>query len=206
MIISRRKVSRPLSSSFTRFGHRSSISRDAGLVRLHFVRILESWTAKPLHLAHTDRLLMLLALGTAANAQREHPDALQLASGWTKWAFYQNIFTLCLQIPLTIWLGARLGAVGVASVWLLVNGSYLLIMIPIMHRRLLRGEMARWYCQDVGLPLLAAVSITGLARLWQPGQEAPLLTLFRSVLSGLSQAWQACLVAPVNTSDGTSSN
>jgi hypothetical protein len=33
-----------------------------------------------------------------------------------------------------------------------------------MHRRLLRGEQRRWYVEDIGLPLAAALVTAGLGR------------------------------------------
>jgi hypothetical protein len=46
--------------------------------------------------------------------------------------------------------------------------SYFLIGIPLMHRRLLRDEMARGYLGDVLPPVLGAVLIAVVARILVP--------------------------------------
>jgi hypothetical protein len=53
--------------------------------------------------------------------------------------------------------------VGAASVWLLLNVSYVAIGVPLTHRRLLKGEAWRWF-GDVGLPLVPVVLVTLLGR------------------------------------------
>jgi hypothetical protein len=62
-------------------------------------------------------------------------------------------------VPLLFSLAKTYGIVGAASVWTLLNLSYLLIESPFLHRHYLQGEMKRWYCIDVGLLLLAALII-----------------------------------------------
>ena len=37
-----------------------------------------------------------------------------------------------------------------------------------MHRRLLKGEMWRWYREDVGIPLAGALMLGGITRLLLP--------------------------------------
>jgi hypothetical protein len=57
------------------------------------------------------------------------------------------------------------GAMGAASVWLVLNAGGVLFEIPIMHRRLLPEEKWQWYWQDVLIPLGAALLIAGLGKL-----------------------------------------
>ena len=44
------------------------------------------------------------------------------------------------------------------------------ILVPSMHRRLLKGELRRWLVTDVGAPVLAAFSV---AALWKVGFGSP---------------------------------
>ena len=48
-------------------------------------------------------------------------------------------------------------AIGAACGWPLLNLMYLLIGIRFVHRRLLPGELLRWYTVDIGHPLAGAL-------------------------------------------------
>ncbi len=105
-------------------------------------------------------------------------------------AFYKNTLAVLVLAPLVIFLANRYGAVGAATTGMILNGGYILIEIPIMHRRVLKGEMRRWYIEDVGLPLVAALSVAGLAR-WLLPTTIPAVAL----LSALAAATVAALLA-----------
>jgi len=57
------------------------------------------------------------------------------------------------------------GAVGAAWAWLALNGIYMIVGVPLTHRRLLKGEAFRWFTKDVGIPLAGSLVIAGIARL-----------------------------------------
>src|SRR5258708_12243694 len=80
---------------------------------------------------------------------------------------------------------------GAAFVWLGLQAINMLIGVPLTHRRLLRHEMTRWFLQDVGPPLAAAVVVAALARVLITGQMSPLTTsvaLFVVFLAALAAA------------------
>ncbi len=109
-----------------------------------------------------------LAIGTTFNGLGNIPYALQLAYGWTRLAFFFNLVSVLLFIPLMIAFTTWYGAVGAASAWAILNGGYIVFGIHIMHRRLLPTEKWRWYFQDVGLPLGVALLVAGILRLVIP--------------------------------------
>jgi len=124
--------------------------------------LLRLWTGDAALSAASAPILSLLVLGSSLNGLMNLPYTLQLAYGWTRLALWINVVSVCLVVP-GIWiLGEQFGGVGAASVWLALNLGYVTIGIPLMHRRLLRGEMARWYTMDI-LPPLAASLVVGLA-------------------------------------------
>ena len=92
------------------------------------------------------------------------PYAMQLAYGWTKLGLYSNVVAVVALVPLIFFMALHYGAVGAATVWIVLNSGYVLISLQIMHRRLLKGEQWRWYAIDVGLPLTAALIVAGLGR------------------------------------------
>jgi hypothetical protein len=56
------------------------------------------------------------------------------------------------------------GAVGAASIWLLLNLINLAVGLPLTHRRLLPGEALCWLFEDVAPPLAVSVAMMGFAR------------------------------------------
>jgi hypothetical protein len=51
--------------------------------------------------------------------------------------------------------------VGGALTWVILNIGYVIFEIPLMHRRLIKSDMWRWYFIDVGLPAVCCI-ITGM--------------------------------------------
>jgi hypothetical protein len=97
-------------------------------------------------------------------------------------------------------LTSHFGAAGGASAWLMLNGAYVLFTLPLMHRRILRGEQWRWYGIDVGLPLVAALAAAGGCR-WLfdrlQAQDLPRLGVLACLAAaGLVTAGAAALAAP----------
>ena len=126
--------------------------------------ILELWTRNPDVVAKSSLLISLLVIGNALNGLMNLPYALQLAHGWTKLAFYQNVIAVIVLAPVIYFSTLRWGAVGAAGVWIVLNSAYLLIGVQVMHRRLLVTEKSGWYANDVGKILLAVLVVAGIAR------------------------------------------
>jgi len=139
--------------------------------------IMLLWTQDATAAMQTCRLASLLVVGTALNGLMHIPYALQLANGWTKLTLGVNVAAIFLLIPLLVVLSLRWGALGAAWVWPILNAGYVLIALQLMHRRLLRGELWRWYWADFALPLVAVLGVSALVRLLAP----ELGTLFKQV-------------------------
>jgi len=121
--------------------------------------ILRIWTADATLAAAAAPIMTLLVAGTAMNGLMNLPYAMQLAYGMTALGFWINLVSVLLVVP-AVWLaGRQFGGVGAASVWVALNLGYLCVAIPLMHRRLLIGEMSKWYLSDVLPPLLASATV-----------------------------------------------
>jgi len=116
--------------------------------------LMQFYVRDPILTQGTYRLLSLLMLGTALNSIMTLPLALQLAHGWTRLPVIKNVIAILLFVPLLVWLVKLWGAEGAAIALIALNVGYILIEVPVMHRRLLPSEMWRWYTVDVGLPIL----------------------------------------------------
>lgn len=125
--------------------------------------ILLVWTRKPEIAENTYVLLTLVAVGTGLNGLMHLPYYAQLAFGITKLGIWLNVFAVIFLIPFMIYATRHYGAVGGALSWAILNFSYAVFGLQIMHRWILKGELKKWYLTDVGLPLLLAVIINGLA-------------------------------------------
>jgi O-antigen/teichoic acid export membrane protein len=110
-------------------------------------------------------LVPIVAAGSVFNAVVSLPYMLQLASGWTSLSFIKNVIATILLLPALVVLIPRFGPIAGACSWFALNLGYYLIEVPIMHRRLLKEFMWRWYAVDTGLALLVAGGLFGLARL-----------------------------------------
>jgi O-antigen/teichoic acid export membrane protein len=130
--------------------------------------ILLLWTGNPVTVANTYIIVSVLIIGTALNGLMHLPYALQLAHAWTKLALYTNIIASIILVPMIYFLATHYGVVGAASAWVILNAGYVLISIQIMHSRLLKGEQWRWYLNDVGIPLSAALSVALTGWLFKP--------------------------------------
>ena len=125
--------------------------------------ILYVWSGDLRLAARTAPMLALLAVGTLLNALMQVPHQLQLASGWTSLALRTNVVAVTLLVPALLLLVPRYGGVAAAAIWAVLNAGYVVVVVPLMHRRLLRGEAVRWYVDDIVRPGGAAALIFGSA-------------------------------------------
>lgn len=134
--------------------------------------VVFAWSGDPVLAAKTAPILAVLAVGTGINALLQVPYQLQLAAGWTQLAMMVNLVAVVVMIPLLLWSVPIYGADAAAFVWAAVNIGYLLVTIPLLHRRLLTGEMQRWYATDTAMPMLGAAAVVAIGWVLQPDAVA----------------------------------
>jgi O-antigen/teichoic acid export membrane protein len=134
----------------------------AMILMFHGETVLFLWTGNAELAVNSAPLVTLLALGTAFLGLMNIPYMLQLTYGWTTLAAKANAVIVVLLIPILLWAAPRYGATGAAWVWLAITSSYILFIIPIMHRRLLPKEMWKWYWRDTAMPAIAAACVAYL--------------------------------------------
>jgi O-antigen/teichoic acid export membrane protein len=141
--------------------------------------LLRIWTGNADLAARVYPLTWVLAIGMLLNGLMNGPYYLQMAAGWTGLMVRANAVMFVLLLPLVYVLTLRFGALGGALSWLAVNAAYFLVVVPLMHRRLLRPEMWRWFVLDIGLPVAAAAATLLLLKLMQPTMAStPLMVVF----------------------------
>lgn len=144
----------------------------------------------------TQLLLSLLALGNMLFALVFMPLSLQLAHGWTSLSIWKNVVAVALYVPLLLYLVPRYGAAGAALSWLALTAGYLFIEVPVMHRRLLKDAMWRWYFSDLGKPLAIALAVMGLAWLALPAALVPWHKVAWIALAGFAAQTATLLLLP----------
>ena len=136
------------------------------------------WSGDTSLARNTAPLLAPLVIGTFLNGLMWMPYQCQLAYGWTGFAIKVNIVAVVTLIPAILWVVPVYGAIGAAWIWVILNASYALIGIPIMHHRLLPKEKWRWYWSDGILPVIGALALMLLACIFRPAEYDSRLTWF----------------------------
>jgi O-antigen/teichoic acid export membrane protein len=144
------------------------------ILALFAKQILTLWTRNPDLVANAHLLVTVLVIGNTLHALVYLPYAMQLAHGWTRLGLVTNLIAVVVLLPGIALATTRWGALGAAGVWVILTASYVFVQVPVMHRRLLRGELLRWYVDDVGKPLAAALAVAVTGRLLAPHFESPL--------------------------------
>jgi O-antigen/teichoic acid export membrane protein len=110
----------------------------------------------------------LLFAGTALLNIIDIPVVMTIAYGWVKFTFYRGLVLSIFFIPLLVLLSLEYAGIGAALAWALLNFGQLIILPPIIHKKILSGELKQWYVFDVGIPLIASLTVLGIARWLMP--------------------------------------
>jgi O-antigen/teichoic acid export membrane protein len=158
--------------------------------------IMLLWTGKNLIASNTQYLISILVIGNMFNILMNLPTGLTYAIGWTTLSVYTNIIAIIVLVPMMLILIKYYGAIGAAVSWLTLNIGYILIVIHIIHARLLKGEQWRWYFRDVGIPLLAALAIALLWRMFVPNNMSRIFMLFYLLVVSMTTLISSAIMTP----------
>jgi O-antigen/teichoic acid export membrane protein len=158
--------------------------------------ILELWTHNPNIVLQASLLVSLLTIGNALNGLMHMPYALQLAHGWTNFAFLQNVVAVVILAPAIYFATLRWGSAGAAAVWIGLNTSYTFIGIQVMHRRFLRAEKWRWYMHGLIYPAIGVLGVGIVFRLFLPERSSSLVVLIYLIGCGLTMTVTAGSFTP----------
>jgi O-antigen/teichoic acid export membrane protein len=138
----------------------------AVVVALFSRELLLLWTQNDELAARAAPIASLLILGNLLNGLMTLPYQMQLAHGWTSLTVKINLATVLVIVPLLVWVTPRWGALGAAGVWVGLNAFYVLVAVHFMYRRILAREKWRWYGQDLLIPLMPALAVAGMGKVW----------------------------------------
>jgi O-antigen/teichoic acid export membrane protein len=166
------------------------------LLCMYSREFLVLWTGSPELARNTWTILCLLVIGRMFNGLMHIPYALQLAYGWTGLGLRINIFLITGFVPGVIWLANQYGGLGAASIWAATNIIYMLVGVPLTHRRLLQGAASRWFTEGLFLPLMMAVAVIWIGRTLLPSHESSPVAFLYATLIFLTAISSSCLSAP----------
>jgi O-antigen/teichoic acid export membrane protein len=126
--------------------------------------ILWLWTQNEILTLNTAPILQVFVIGTLCNSMLVIPYYYMLAKGITKFPLYQNTIAAIILTPTLFWLTSKYGAFGASFVWVTINASALIISIPLIHNLYFKGQLKKWYINDLITPLIYALSITLIAK------------------------------------------
>lgn len=159
--------------------------------------ILFAWSGDPVLAERTAPVLAMLAIGTFLNALMQVPHQLQLADGWTSLALKMNVVAVIALVPALLITVPLYGPVAAAAVWVILNSGYLLVGIPLLHRRLLLGEMRPWVLNGVLAPTMGAGVAIIIAAQVAPAHDASrFIWLAFLFVTGMLATLGAGLAAP----------
>ncbi len=156
--------------------------------------ILLIWTRSAATAGAASPIVSILAIGMALNALMTLPYVLQLSHGWTSISLRINTFLIFTMVPSIYFMATRYGAVGAAYVWIVLNSIYMIIGVPLTHRRFLHGEMVKWFIDDIIPPLGAALVMTAIGR-WLIADSLPPIQKILSLAATLLCALLAATLA-----------
>ena len=168
----------------------------AAVVSLFSFDILLLWTGNAETAQNTAPIASVLVIGTALNGLMNPPYVLQLAYGLTGIGLSISTFLVIIVIPAIFFMTTRYGVVGAAMVWVASQTIYMLIGVPLTHKYLLRGQMRRWFTEDVGLPLAGALFVVGLGRWLIVSPMTPMVAFASLSVVLLGSLAAAFLAAP----------
>ena len=134
--------------------------------------LLRIWTQNADIARFSAPVLSLLALGTAMNAMMNIPYALQLAHGWTRLALITTSISVLVLVPALIVMIDKFGVIGAASIWVVLNAGNVLLTLPIVHAKFLRGEYKHWLLVDFLRPTCVVLAVLGLGRFFMPEETS----------------------------------
>jgi O-antigen/teichoic acid export membrane protein len=130
--------------------------------------ILFLWT-KDADLAKKSSVVFrLLSIGNFLNGQTTMPYLMQMAAGKTSLITRINIFAGLFMVPSLIYITPIYGAIGAATIWIILNAGYILFGTLFMYRKSLRTEKWKWIINDILIPVFAAAITSAVCILIKP--------------------------------------
>jgi O-antigen/teichoic acid export membrane protein len=154
------------------------------------------WTRNAALAQATALTASLLVCGTTLNGLANLPIMLGVAAGFPFIVTLTNSIAVLVVVPALFVATRRFGIVGAAAVWVFLNSLYVVIAVPLTHRRVMRSEIGRWLGEDVAKPLIVAAGCAAISRLLLPADLTIVGTAAYVAASGIITAFATAMVLP----------
>lgn len=124
------------------------------LIAVFAEEVLWIWTGDAYIAAKVNQVLTLYTIGNLALVVAAFPYYLQYAIGDLRLHVSGNSISLILMIPSMVVASAFEGMRGTAWVWMASNVAYLLLWVPVIHRKFVSSIAKSWSLRDVAAPTL----------------------------------------------------
>jgi O-antigen/teichoic acid export membrane protein len=142
--------------------------------------IFRAWTGHG-DIAHQAApIVRLYAIGNGAVALNAFSYYIQYARGELRFHFIGTALNLTVLIPAFIWGGLHYGALGTGFAWAAANCLYLLLWVPVVHARHLKGGHLSWLMRDIlfiALPTTLFCWLISLQNVWPTERSALIVVL-----------------------------
>jgi O-antigen/teichoic acid export membrane protein len=120
--------------------------------------LLRAWTGD-INLAHqTAPILILYAIGNCFLAVSAFQNYLQIAKGNLRLSLIGQCWYTVLIVPSIILAANQFGAIGSGYVWIAINLLFLVVWVPLVHRRFVPDLNKVWFGRDV-LPIFITTTM-----------------------------------------------
>ncbi|MBA4277229.1 oligosaccharide flippase family protein [Flavobacterium sp.] len=126
-----------------------------------------------------------LILGILCSGLGWLPAAMQQAQGWTSLHVKMIFGSVLIGLPLMIFAIHFFGIIGGTVVWLIHGVSDITLGLWLMHRRILKGELTRWYRTVVLPPILISLPIAYISFLSKPDNLGRFENLIWIIVTGI---------------------
>lgn len=168
-----------------------------GIMLAFFSRdVLGWWTRSALVADEAAPVVALLVTVRVIGGLNTMPYSLQFAHGWVSLVLGANMAAIVVLLPVLYYLAAQLGAIGAAMGYLLIALPFLGWIVWRMHRRLLPGELGRWFWRDTAPPFAATLALVGAWKYCEPADLSPTGRFLWVAFAGLSTLGAAALTSP----------
>lgn len=128
--------------------------------------VLRVWLGRAAHIPpYLETLVRYLACGGLFLSLASTPFYLGLSHGHNRTSMVLNTLVLLVTVPLLLVATARLGLIGAAIPWVVLNAAAFLVLSIAINRRFYVGSITAWLFKFTLLPVLLGVLIVVAARL-----------------------------------------
>jgi O-antigen/teichoic acid export membrane protein len=149
----------------------------SAVIAFYSFEIIEIWMRDATIAQAAAPIASVLVMGSVFSSMIGVPFDLTIARGWATYGLYQNTLAAVVLVPIIIALARTYNGIGAAFAWLILNIGLFAISAPIIHHRVLRGELLKWFVRDNATPLILSVIVSAFGWWLMPKGLGYFLTL-----------------------------